>query len=197
MKTRFTTLLLVTLSLGAFAQDFKPFKVNTSIGFAKPIGPGSSGGILVSLEPKYGLNDQIDVGLRLEGALMGRSTQVSGQTSDTEIAYSGSYGLTGTYLLSVSNFRPYVGLGGGLYSTGGVSFSEGGSDIGLEAARKLGAMARVGFKYGHFNLGVEYNYVPSTTYTANLANNAAAIVKSNNSYVGFKLGFDIGGGYYE
>lgn len=195
MKKVFTVVFAL-LAFGATAQDFKPFKVNTSIGYAKPTGAGSSGGFLLSIEPKYGVNDQIDLGFRIEGALMARAAQVNGQLTDTELKFAGSYVLTGTYLLSSEKFRPYVGIGAGLYSTGGLSFSES-NDIGGQFARKLGAMGRVGFKYGHLNMGVEYNYAPSTKYTANLTNNTVAIIKSNNSYVGFKLGFDIGGGFYE
>lgn len=194
---RILTIALGLLAFGATAQDFKPFKVNASIGYAKPIGAGSGGGVLVSIEPKYGLNDQIDVGLRIEGALMGRVVEVAGLATDTELKFAGSYVLTGTYMLTTTDFRPYVGVGAGLFSTGGLSFSESSSNVGGEAARKLGVMGRVGFKYGHFNLGIEYNYVPSTKYTINLVSGLPAAAKANNSYIGVKLGFDIGGGYYE
>lgn len=191
------TMALGLLAFGAAAQDFKPVKVNASIGYAKPLGAGAGGGVLVSIEPKYGLNDQIDVGLRIEGALMGRVVEVAGLATDTEIKFAGSYVLTGTYMLTTTDFRPYVGVGAGLFSTGGLSFSESSSNVGGEAARKLGAMGRAGFKYGHLNFGVEYNYVPSTKYTINFVNGTAAAAKANNSYLGVKLGFDIGGGYYE
>ncbi|WP_019987279.1 outer membrane beta-barrel protein [Rudanella lutea] len=189
--------VLGLLAYGANAQDFKPFKVNTSLGYAKPMGAGSSAGILLSVEPKYGLNDQIDVGLRMEGAFMARAAEIAGEMADSEISISSSYVLTGTYMLTNTYFRPYVGIGGGLYSVGSLSFSENSSDLGVGASRKLGAMARVGFKLGHFNMGVEYNLVPTTKYTVSMMNGTVAPAKSNNSYLGFKLGFDIGGGYYE
>ncbi len=184
------------LAFGAAAQDFKPFKVNTSIGYARPTGNGSAGGFLASIEPKYGLNDQIDVGLRLEAALMTRALEVGGNLADTQFKFAGSYVLTGTYLLPTgTEFRPYAGVGAGLFRTGGLGSSA--SEFGVEFARKLGTMARVGFKYGHFNMGVEYNHVPSTKYTVNLQNGTPGAAKSLNSYIGVKLGFDIGGGYYE
>lgn len=190
------TIALGLLAFGAHAQDFKPFKTNLSFGIAKPTGAGASGGILLSMEPKYGLSDQIDVGLRIEGALMGRAVEVAGQMTETELKFAGSYVVTGTYLLTTTRFRPYVGVGAGLYSTGGLSFSES-DDSGVAFGRKLGAMGRVGFKFGHLNVGAEYNYVPTTKYTVNLTNGTAAAAKANNSYIGIKLGFDIGGGYYE
>ena len=49
-------ILLTTLLIGftAQAQEFKPFKVNISLGAALPSG---GGGVLFALEPKYGIND--------------------------------------------------------------------------------------------------------------------------------------------
>ncbi|TAE32897.1 MAG: hypothetical protein EAZ91_03255 [Cytophagales bacterium] len=193
---RVFTLVLGLLAFGATAQDFKPFKVNTSLGFAKPGGAGSSGGILFAVEPKYSLNDQLEVGLRMEGAIMGRAVEVNGELDGAEIKLAGSYVLTGNYFFTVSQFRPYAGVGVGLYSTGGVGGGSN-SNVDLEASRKLGAMGRVGFKYGHLNVAAEYNYVPSTKYTVNLNNTTAAAAKSQNSYIGIKLGVDIGGGWYE
>lgn len=193
---KIVTLLISLLALTAAAQDYKPFKVNTSLGYARPIGAGSAAGFLGSIEPKYGLNDQIDVGLRIEAALMTRALEVGGTITDTQLKLAGSYVLTGTFIVPTgTEFRPYAGIGAGLFRTGGLNFSEG--EVGAEFARKLGAMARVGFKYGHFNMGVEYNHVPSTRYTINLQNGTPAAAKSMNSYIGVKLGFDIGGGYYE
>lgn len=182
-------------AFGANAQDFKPFKVNTSLGYAKPAGPGASGGFLISVEPKYGLNDQIDLGLRIEGAAMLRSYSINGQAGESEIKFAGSYVLTGTYLLTTTQFRPYVGIGAGLYSTGGGTFTTSNQidDISVESSRKLGGMARVGFKFGHLNMGAEYNFVPSTEISLT----TGKVAKGNNSYLGIKLGFDIGGGYYE
>lgn len=195
MKVIFT-LVVSLLAFGAAAQEFKPFKVNASIGYARPTGTGSAAGFLASIEPKYGLSDQIDVGLRIEGALMTRALEVGGNITDTQLKLIGSYVLTGTFIIPTgTEFRPYAGVGAGLFRTGGLSFSEG--EVGAELARKLGTMARIGFKYGHLNVGVEYNHVPSTKYTVNLQNGTPAAAKSMNSYLGVKFGFDIGGGRYE
>lgn len=190
------TLLGLLLANLVHAQEFKPFKVNLSTGYARPSGSGAGGGILLSLEPKYGISDQFDLGFRWENALMGRRLVVPNGASQTEIGYAGSYILTGTYLLSLSNTRPYLGVGTGLYSTisGTVSANDGSvQNVGGAGGHKLGGMVRAGVKLGHLNLGAEYNFVPATAVsTTNLG-----LLRGNNSYLGVKIGFDIGGGFYE
>lgn len=190
-------LICTCVALSASAQDFRPFKVNLSLGYARPTGKGVGAGILMSLEPKYGLNDNIDVGLRAELGIMARALTINGQDVDGEVNATGSYVLTGTYLLSANNFRPYVGIGAGVYTVAGTSFSYTNNtqpssmrDVTVEASRKFGALARAGFKAGHFNMGLEYNIVPSTKI--NLT--TGQVAQSNNSYIGVKLGIDIGGG---
>ena len=189
--------VFVFVALSATAQDFKPFKVNLSLGYARPAGQGASGGILASLEPKYGLTDNLDLGLRAEIAVVARAITINGQDGDMNAKALGSYVLTGTYYLSKANFRPYVGLGAGLYSIAGatVTVTNGQvddddlEDYTVEATNKFGVMARVGFKAGHFNLGVEYNVVPSSK-----SDIIGQSIDSKNAYLGVKLGFDIGGG---
>lgn len=194
MKLLFLSLLAL-LTGSASAQEFKPFKVNTSLGYAKPSGAGSTGGILLSLEPRYGLNDRVDLGLRYELALMDRAYTLDNLPGNSETKGSSSFMFTGNYLLSDSNFRPFIGAGVGVFTVVGVSFSEGSG--GVSGGTKLGAMARAGFKAGHFAVGAEYNLVPSST---GLLTSSSAVIqryKSPNSYLGIKIGFDIGGGRYE
>jgi hypothetical protein len=196
MKNIVTVMVVSLLAFNAAAQDYKPFKVNTSLGYARPTGTGSIGGFLFSVEPKYGLSDQLDVGLRMEAALMTSALEVGGKITNTQLKFASSYLLTGTYLVyTESDFRPYAGIGAGLFTTGGLNVSEG--EVGAQAARKLGAMARVGFKYSHLNVGVEYNYAPTTQYSVNLQSGIPAAARSQNSYIGVKVGVDIGGGLFD
>lgn len=197
MKQFFALGVALLLTIGAQAQEFKPFKVNVSLGAALPSG---GGGVLVAVEPKYGINDNIDLGLRLEGAFMAREVTVNGNTTSGNVTGAGSYLLTGNYLLSTNNFRPFIGVGAGLYQIAGTSFVTDGNNStngSIEAGNAFGGMLRAGFKAGHFVLGLEYNIVPSTE--AALFNSDGTVrigqsVQSKNSYLGVKLGFDIGGG---
>ncbi|MEZ0543011.1 hypothetical protein [Fibrella arboris] len=201
MKQFFALCAVLLLGVGAQAQEFKPFKVNVSLGAAIPSG---GGGVLFAVEPKYGISDQIDVGLRIEGAGMARNVIANGNTTSGDIKFSGSYILTGNYMLSTSGFRPFVGIGAGLFGVGstGVTVVGSGSSStsyngSISAGNVFGGMARVGFKAGHFVLGVEYNLIPTTNsvvYDDKGVNKIGTSVESKNSYVGVKLGFDIGGG---
>ncbi|MEZ0486988.1 hypothetical protein [Fibrella aquatica] len=197
MKQCFALFTALLLGFSAQAQEFKAFKVNLSLGVAIPSG---GGGVLFSLEPKYGINDQIDLGLRIEGAAMARNVVANGNTTSGDVQLAGSYILTGNYMLSTNNFRPFVGVGAGLYSVASTGFSESGgqsSNGSIAAGNVFGGMARVGFKAGHFLLGLEYNLVPNTNsivFDSDGTNQIGTSVQSKNSYVGVKLGFDIGGG---
>ncbi|RIV21167.1 hypothetical protein DYU11_17215 [Fibrisoma montanum] len=192
--------LFMLAAVSATAQEFKPFKFNISLGYAKPSGPGASGGVLYSLEPKYGISDNIDLGLRIEGALMIRGVVVNGEDAEGELKASASYLATGTYLLTTTNFRPYIGAGVGLYSVAstGVTVIDDETEAGtLTGGTKFGGMVRAGFKAGHFNLGLEYNLIPATEGIIMSNNGFNTNVSSKNSYFGIKLGVDIGGGRYK
>lgn len=199
-KKQVLSLLFVLITLSACAQEFKPFKFNLSVGYAKSAGPSAPGGLLFSLEPKYGLNDRFDVGLRYELAAMVRLLNVDGQNTNSELKGASSFVLTGTYLLSDAHFRPYVGAGAGLFTTAATGFTvsggQGNTNGDVAAGTKLGGLIRAGFKAGHFNLGVEYNLIPKTTGIVSGLSGGTLNYQSANSYFGVKVGIDIGGGRY-
>ena len=191
---RIFLLFFSLIAFSATAQEFKPFKVNVSIGYAKALASGLSGGALVSIEPKYGVSDNFDVGLRLESAFIARGVTVNGNTTTGDVAAFGSYLLTGTYVVGTGSVRPFVGVGAGLFtiaSGGTITVVDGQSpqDVTFTSATKFGAMIRAGIKAGHFVAGVEYNAVPTTS---NRLSNTS--IDSKNAYLGIKVGFDIGGG---
>lgn len=187
--------LFVLAALSATAQEYKPFKVNVSVGFAKPLNAGVSGGVLFAVEPKYGLSDHFDVGLRLEVAAVARGIQVSGNTTTSDVGAFSSYLLTGNYLFGTGGIRPFLGAGVGFYSVGsaGTVIVNNGQnppqDVNFVSDTKFGGMIRGGIKAGHFVAAVEYNAAPTTTTTL-----GSAKITSENAYLGIKIGFDIGGG---
>jgi hypothetical protein len=187
----------VLVAVSAQAQEFKPFKVNVSLGYALPSG---GGGLLFAVEPKYGINDQIDVGLRIEGAGMARAVVVNGNDFAGDVSFAGSYLLTGNYMLSTNNFRPFVGAGVGLFgiaSTSAISINGQTLNGDITAGNVFGGMVRAGFKTGHFVLGLEYNLIPASDVRLLDSSGQVQVgqaAQSKNSYLGIKLGFDIGGG---
>jgi hypothetical protein len=183
--------LCMLLALSATAQEFKPFKVNVSIGFAKPLGSGASGGVLFAVEPKYGLSDNFDIGLRIESALVARSIVSNGSGYSGDVNAYGSYLITGNYLFGTGGVRPFLGIGAGLFKTassGNITVVNGQSSqqVSLAGETKVGGMIRGGIKAGHFVASVEYNAVASTITTNS--------IEGQNAYLGIKVGFDIGGG---
>ncbi|RIV21168.1 hypothetical protein DYU11_17220 [Fibrisoma montanum] len=182
-------------ALSATAQEYKPFKVNASIGFAKPLSPGVDGGFLLAIEPKYGVTDHFDLGLRLESAWVARGVQVNGSTTTGDVGAFSSVLVTGNYLFGESKVRPFLGAGVGLFvvgAAGTVVITDGqnnNQNVEFVNDTKFGGMIRGGVKVGHFVAAVEYNAAPTTD---NRLGNTT--VTSENSYLGVKVGFDIGGG---
>jgi hypothetical protein len=177
---------------------YNPFKVDISMGFALPQGPGASGGVLFAIEPKYSIIDKFAVGLRLEAAIMAHGWVASdGSSASANVAANASYLATYDYYLPGLIFRPFVGGGTGIYNMASASFSESGqnSSTAAAASSKFGTMVRSGFEVGHFRLAVEYNFIGKTTQTVtDGSGNTIATISARNSYAGFKIGFFFGGG---
>jgi hypothetical protein len=181
-KVLFCASLLCAAILGnAQSTVFKPFKVDFATGYAIPGGSGSKGGVLFAIEPKYALNDNITVGIRFEGAVMARATTVNGQEFTGDVKASGSYLATGDYYFNTNKFRPFAGVGVGIYNNASGSFSSGTNTGTIEGGTVFGGAPRAGFEFGHFRMAVEYN----------LMGKSGTI---NNNYLGIKLGFFAGGG---
>jgi outer membrane protein W len=180
--------LICAFVAGAFfsnaqSETFKPFKVDLATGYAIPSGKGSKAGVVLAIEPKYAINDNITLGLRIEGAITARGyVDASGEEFTGDVKASGSYLATGDYYFNTNKFRPFAGLGIGIYSLASASvdmMDE--EETVVESGSKFGGAPRVGFEFGHFRTALEYNVVGKTG-------------KINNNYMSIKLGFFIGGG---
>lgn len=198
MKT-YGFLLVLFISATASAQEFKPFKLNISIGYAQPDGKGGKGGFAYSIEPKYGVGDHLDIGIRLEQAFLAQSITTVGNNTRADVKALTSGLLTATYLLGTGSIRPFVGVGGGVYNIGetDVAFTTtSGGTVAITdryyiaSANKFGGMVRAGIKAGHLTLAAEYNALASSSSNKSLS----TVVERKDSYVGFKVGIDLGGG---
>jgi len=187
MKKQFSilTVLFLLFSFAIQAQDaktsgriFKKFKVDVSLGYAMPQESGGSGtkaGVLFAIEPKYAVMDELSVGLRMEGAVMANLDK-NGQSGNAKANYS--YLATGDYYFSNKRFRPFGGIGAGVYTFANVDLNSNNSSLNnIPVSSQFGFMARGGFEYGHLRLGVEYNFVAQ-----------------KSGYLGLKIGAVIGGG---
>lgn len=199
MKNKLLILAVGTmLSFSAIAQsesELKPFKVDVSLGYAIPGGSGAKGGVLFAVEPKYAVMSNLAVGLRMEAAVIARFSgyDAEGYPNEASVKAAGSYLLTGDYYFSDNySFRPFGGVGAGIFSLASAEVTS--SSEAVSAGSKFGGMIRGGFEMKHFRLGIEYNLVPKTNITGFDSNGEPATLKSKNGYLGFKLGFCIGGG---
>ena len=197
MKKISFSILLLASAFFAKAQDaeFKPFKVDVSLGYAIPGGEGAKGGVLFVIEPKYAVIPNVSVGLRLESAIMARGrVTANGEAADVDVKAAGSYLLTGDYYFTSTTVRPFAGLGLGIYSLASASTNDGGNTAAVSAGSKFGEMVRAGVEISHFRVGVEYNIVPSTKYQVATSSTTTKEYSAKNGYIGIKLGFCIGGG---
>ncbi len=159
---------------------FKKFKTDVSFGYAAQQGSGKTsgtkGGALFAIEPKYAVMDELSIGLRLEAAVA-VNIDATGNSSSSAKG-NASYLLTGDYYFSNKKFRPFGGIGAGLFTTLSVDDKTiNSTTVEIPQSTKFGFMARTGFEYGHFRMGLEYNFVADKA-----------------GYLGIKLGACIGGG---
>ncbi|HVG15464.1 MAG TPA: outer membrane beta-barrel protein [Chitinophagaceae bacterium] len=187
MKKMSWTLLFAFAALLSNAQEkiFKPFKVDIATGYAIPSGKGSKAGAVFAIEPKYAVNDNISLGLRLEAAVTARGYVSNGQEFSGDVKASASYLATGDYYFNTNKFRPFAGVGAGIYSLASANFetTEEFNEDEINTGSKFGFAPRAGFEYGHFRTAIEYNAIGKT---GNI----------NNNYLSIKVGFFIGGGRY-
>lgn len=196
------TIFTIALCTKTFAQDeeggFKPFKVDVSLGYAIPSGgqKGSKGGVLFAVEPKYAIVENISVGLRLEAAVMVSGLNVN-STTGGEAKAAASYLATGDYYFTSEDFKPFLGVGAGIFQTASVQVNSSNPNLGNKS--KFGGMIRGGIEYKHLRAGLEYNLVGKTAvpgYTDNSTTPAVVYpgYDVKGSYIGIKLGVLIGGG---
>ncbi|MDJ1472004.1 hypothetical protein QNI19_07580 [Cytophagaceae bacterium DM2B3-1] len=162
----------------AQSETYKLFKVDVGAGY----GFGKAKGVLFYAEPKFNLHDNFAAGLRFEGAILGN---VSGndQYASADISAIGSYALTGDYYVGTNGFRPFGGLGVGLFNMGSVSVDSETTEVPeMNVGTKFGVVPRIGFEAGHFRMGLEYNLITGQPSDF------------NRNYFSLKLGAVIGGG---
>jgi hypothetical protein len=175
--------VLLFFNLQLFSQDkiFKPFKVDCGLTCDIPTADDASTGIGFYVEPRYGINEKLSVGLKLENDFLG-SGNVEINYVSVNVSYTRIFSImmTGDYYFSTENVRPFIGLGLGMFKKyiSGVSTSVVGVDIGTTSKTSFGFEPRVGLNIGHFRIAALYNYTG----------------KEISDYLGIQLGFEFGGG---
>jgi len=176
-------LLITIMVLGITslsAQEKGKVRVGLDLGYTFATG---GGGALVSLEPKYNLTDNSNVGLRI-----GLAAYVRNIESDINLDASVNSSVLATYDYYFnkgnSSTSPFLGAGLGIYSLASLkSDSLINDEIGN--GTEFGGMIRGGVELGKLRLALEYNIVPKTDFQLGRS--------IKNSYLGASIGFYLGG----
>ena len=192
MKKVILAVSAMLVFITGYSQKEGAFRVGLDAGFVPSSG---GGGALLSLEPKYNIADNMNIGLRIGVAAKVRNVNFSDANTSAKASASNSYVATYDYYFNKAEktFVPYVGAGLGYYSIANVEFddTDNSNDFNAEASGKLGGLVRAGFEWSKFRMGLEYNLVPESTFQDLIGNNKGTVA---NSYVGIHLGFFVGGG---
>jgi len=171
-----------------YDREFKPFKIDASIGYGIPNASDTKGGLLFAFEPKYALvNDKVCFGLRLEGALTKIASDSDSLNVDisSESATNISALITSDFYFNNNEVRPFLGCGTGVYTINTVvGKNEGQLLPDISQITRWGFMLRGGVEWGHLRAGLEYNFV---------SNSASQSFK----YIGIKVGILLGGGRFD
>ncbi|MDI9867384.1 hypothetical protein QM480_23780 [Flectobacillus sp. DC10W] len=172
MKKTLLLVIMLFISKSLIAQNYKPFRVHISGMYAAPTYTKAfSSGLGYSIEPAYAVDDNLAVGVRLEGAALG-----VGSSLKDKIGVVASYTLTADYFMfNEGNLRFFVGGGVGFFRTGTATTSS--TNDFVAGGDGWGFVPRVGIQLSHLRISAEYNSAPK-----------------NMSYFGLKAGVTIGGG---
>jgi hypothetical protein len=193
MKKIILVVLLAFVFTNGYSQEEGKFRVGLDLGF---VPTGGGGGGMLSIEPKYNITDNMNVGLRLGGAGVARDVQTNTTTS-AEVSANGS--LVGTYDYyfhksgSESSLAPYIGAGVGYYSLANVKVDDTSTsdEISPAVTGLVGGLIRGGIEWAGFRMGLEYNFIPDSDME-DLDGNFYGTAK--NAYLGIHIGFFVGGG---
>ncbi|MCK0160857.1 outer membrane beta-barrel protein [Allomuricauda sp. F6463D] len=185
-KILFVFLLMLAVTQVSQAQEEGKFRFGLDLGYTMPSG---GGGVLIAIEPKYNIADNMNIGLRLESAAMAKNV---GET-EADLTASMSYIGTFDYYFNSgsSSFAPFLGGGVGYSTLGNLSTSVDTElvDAEFEVDGKFGGLIRTGFEAGKFRLAATYNLIGKTELFE------GAEIK--NSYFSISLGFYFGGGKWK
>lgn len=179
-----------------YSQKKGAFRVGLDFGY---VPAGGGGGGLFSIEPKFNIKDNMNVGFRFGGAGVIRDLESnSGDNYTAKIAGIGSFVGTYDYYFhksgSGSSFAPYIGGGIGYYSLANVEVDDSNpssSELNPSVSSVFGGLIRAGFEWTGFRMGLEYNFLPSSDLEDL---NGNTVGTADNAYLGITIGFFIGGG---
>lgn len=184
MKHLFLHIILFFLvAFSAVGQnDYRPVKVDVGVLLGE-VNHHNVGLVAPYLEPKYNINNQWSVGMRMEYVFYSKDDFIEYNPNDPYLsdfdADGWTFSMVGTtdYYFNNNFVRPFVGVGAGVFylhnekENSYLAFDE--------QIMAFGYVPRAGFNIGQFRLACEYNVIMSE--------------KVNLNYVSLKVGYEIGG----
>ena len=194
MKKIIVLSFLVLAFATGYSQEKGKFRAGLDFGFVPSSG---GGGAMFSLEPKYNIKDNMNIGLRLGIAAIIKDLNINGDSPSAKVSASNSYVGTYDYYFnkSGSTFAPYLGGGFGYYSLANVKVdgnaTQQPNEYSPTVSGVFGGLIRGGFEWAGFRMGLEYNFIPDSELEDFNGNNAGT---AKNAYLGIHVGFFVGGG---
>lgn len=141
---------------------FKPFKVDVGINLTFPANTDLTVGGGFFVEPRYGINDQLHIGLHLGSNIIGEGQFLFHNTQAVTRAQAiGNISVTGDYIFTKENVRPYIGMSAGMYrrsdyeiideSSGTIINNQGGHV-------NFGVAPRMGLVAGKFRMDATFHF---------------------------------------
>jgi len=192
MKKIILLVLLALVITNGYSQKKGAFRVGLDAGY---VPTGGGGGGLLSIEGKYNLTDNMNVGLRISSAGIARNIETgNGQVTNADISGIGSFVGTYDYYIHIGSMSlvPYFGAGIGYYSIANVEAEGSSYTSNIESTGEIGGLIRGGIEWGKLRVGLEYNIVPNSNLQD--INGNVTNVTVDNAYFGITIGFYLGGG---
>ncbi|AFK04168.1 hypothetical protein Emtol_3035 [Emticicia oligotrophica DSM 17448] len=179
--------LLILSDSFAQAEYHTPFRWDIGMHYARPKNYGFGLGIYT--EPKYLINDNVSVGMRIEGTVLGRLKVNNSGESGGSLGWVSSFLAISDYHFGDSHFRPTMGLGLGLFRPTAASYNVGDNYPELARGGKFGISPRFGIDLWHFRLSADYNFIFGQR---NLIDGQK--IDLNQNHLTIKMGIFFGGG---
>lgn len=144
---------------------YKPFKVDVGINLTFPANTDLTAGGGFFVEPRFGINDHLHVGLHLGSNIIGEGQFLFNNTEAVTKAQAiGNISFTGDYVFSLENVRPSVGISVGMYrrsdyeiidESSGTIINNQGTHVNFGVAPRMGLVA------GKFRMDATFHFTGS------------------------------------
>ncbi|HLT08825.1 MAG TPA: hypothetical protein VK014_14950 [Cyclobacteriaceae bacterium] len=144
------------------SRIYKPLKVDVGINLTFPANTDLTVGGGFFVEPRYGINDQLHVGLHLGSNIIGEGQFLFHNTQAVTRAQAiGNISVTGDYIFTKENVRPYIGMSVGMYrrsdyeiidESSGTTINNQGTHVNFGLAPRMGLVA------GKFRMDATFHF---------------------------------------